>query len=161
MNDLMYVIINTRFTKNKTERKKRDLTIDDFQDDDDGWYVVEEENAGGNHVNVVELDEYLMQSTSAKSTAHVDEFDVLETIESDNEEGIADEVDVPKGYLAVYVGEKMKRFLIPITYLNHASFQELLSQAEEQFGYDHPTGGLTIPCGEDLFLDITSRLSVC
>ncbi|CAL5212571.1 unnamed protein product [Lathyrus oleraceus] len=70
-------------------------------------------------------------------------------------------VDVPKGYLAVYVGEKMKRFLIPITYLNHASFQELLSQAEEQFGYDHPTGGLTIPCGEDLFLDITSRLSVC
>lgn len=70
-------------------------------------------------------------------------------------------VDVPKGYLAVYVGEKMKRFLIPITYLNHTSFQELLSQAEEQFGYDHPMGGLTIPCGEVLFLDITSRLSVC
>jgi SAUR family protein len=68
-------------------------------------------------------------------------------------------MDVPKGYLAVYVGEKMKRFVIPISYLKQTSFQELLSQAEEQFGYDHPMGGLTIPCGEDLFLDITSRLN--
>jgi len=70
-------------------------------------------------------------------------------------------VDVPKGYLAVYIGEKMKRFVIPISYLNQTSFQELLSQAEEKFGYDHPMGGITIPCGEDLFLDITSRLNVC
>jgi SAUR family protein len=69
------------------------------------------------------------------------------------------DMDVPKGYLAVYVGEKMKRFVIPISYLKKTSFQDLLSQAEEQFGYDHPTGGLTIPCGEDLFLDITSRLN--
>ncbi|KAG9135031.1 hypothetical protein Leryth_011538 [Lithospermum erythrorhizon] len=29
------------------------------------------------------------------------------------------------------------------------SFRELLSQAEEEFGFDHPTGGLTIPCRED------------
>ncbi|XP_058733612.1 auxin-induced protein 15A-like [Vicia villosa] len=68
-------------------------------------------------------------------------------------------VDMRKGCFTVYVGEEMKRFLIPISYLNHNSFQELLSQAEEQFGYNHPMGGLTIPCGEDLFLDITSRLS--
>ena len=39
------------------------------------------------------------------------------------------------------------------------SFQELLTQAEKEFGYDHLMGGLTIPCGEDLFLDITSRLN--
>jgi SAUR family protein len=26
-----------------------------------------------------------------------------------------------------------------------------LSQAEEEFGYDHPLGGLTIPWTEDLF----------
>nr|XP_027191503.1 auxin-induced protein 15A-like [Cicer arietinum] len=70
-------------------------------------------------------------------------------------------VDVPKGYLAVYVGEKMKRFVIPVSYLDQTWFQELLCQAEEQFGYDHPMGGLTIPCGEDLFLDITSRLNTC
>jgi SAUR family protein len=70
-------------------------------------------------------------------------------------------VDVPKGYLAVYVGEDMKRFVIPISYLNQPSFQELLNQAEEQFEYDHPMGGLTISCREDMFLDVTSRLSRC
>ncbi|KHN13723.1 hypothetical protein glysoja_044172, partial [Glycine soja] len=34
-----------------------------------------------------------------------------------------------------------------------------LSQAEEEFGYDHPTGGLTIPCTEDEFLNVTSDLN--
>ncbi|KAK7345084.1 hypothetical protein VNO77_15491 [Canavalia gladiata] len=68
-------------------------------------------------------------------------------------------VDAPKGCLAVYVGEKMKRFVIPVSYLNQPSFQDLLSQAEEEFGYDHPMGGLTIPCSEDVFQHITSRLN--
>ena len=67
--------------------------------------------------------------------------------------------EVPKGYLAVYVGEKMKRFTIPIAYLNQPSFQNLLSKAEEEFGYVHPMGGLTIPCREDVFLDIISVLA--
>ena len=68
-------------------------------------------------------------------------------------------VEVPKGYLAVYVGDKMRRFVIPVSYLNQPSFQELLSQAQEEFGYDHPMGGLTIPCHEDEFLNITSHLN--
>ncbi|XP_004507003.1 auxin-induced protein 6B-like [Cicer arietinum] len=68
-------------------------------------------------------------------------------------------VDVPKGYLAVYVGEEQKRYVIPVSYLNQQLFQDLLSQAEEEFGYDHPTGGLTIPCTEDVFQHITSRLN--
>ncbi|XP_023007093.1 auxin-responsive protein SAUR24-like [Cucurbita maxima] len=66
---------------------------------------------------------------------------------------------VPKGHVAVYVGEfERKRFVIPISYLNHFSFQQLLSRAEEEFGFVHPEGGLTIPCGEDAFVDLTSRL---
>ncbi|KAL0422856.1 UNVERIFIED_CONTAM: Indole-3-acetic acid-induced protein ARG7 [Sesamum latifolium] len=68
-------------------------------------------------------------------------------------------VDVPKGHLAVYVGEReRKRFVIPVSYLNHPSFQDLLFQAEEEFGFDHPTGGITIPCSEELFIDLTSQL---
>ena len=68
-------------------------------------------------------------------------------------------IDVPKGYIAVYVGEsEMRRFVIPISFLNQPSFLELLSKAEEEFGYDHPMGGLTIPCSEDIFIDLTSRL---
>ncbi|KAK7264216.1 hypothetical protein RJT34_31821 [Clitoria ternatea] len=70
-------------------------------------------------------------------------------------------VNVPKGYLVVYVGDEMKRFLIPISYLNQPSFQDLLSQAEAEFGYNHPMGGLTIPCEEDVFLDIRSGLNRC
>ncbi|QCD87542.1 SAUR family protein [Vigna unguiculata] len=64
--------------------------------------------------------------------------------------------DVPKGYLSVYVGEKMKRFVIPVSYLNQPSFQDLLSKAAEEFGYDHSNGGLTIPCSEDVFRNLTS-----
>ena len=68
-------------------------------------------------------------------------------------------VEVPKGYLAVYVGEKEKRFMIAISYLNQPSFQDLLYQAEEEFGYDHLLGGHTIPCSEDFFQRITSHLN--
>ncbi|XVE67087.1 hypothetical protein DITRI_Ditri08aG0131800 [Diplodiscus trichospermus] len=67
--------------------------------------------------------------------------------------------DVPKGHFAVYVGEKQKkRFVVPISFLNQPSFQKLLSIAEEEFGFNHPMGGLTIPCREDVFIDLTSRL---
>ncbi|AES89336.1 putative small auxin-up RNA [Medicago truncatula] len=65
-------------------------------------------------------------------------------------------IEVRKGYVAVYVGEKLTRFVVPVSYLNQPSFQDLLNQAEEEFGYDHPTGGLTIPCSEDVFQHITS-----
>ncbi|XP_022947575.1 auxin-responsive protein SAUR24-like [Cucurbita moschata] len=71
------------------------------------------------------------------------------------------QLDVPKGHVAVYVGEiQRKRFLVPISYLNHPLFQKLLSHAEEEFGFHHPQGSLTIPCKEDAFIDLTSRLQV-
>ncbi|EYU40727.1 hypothetical protein MIMGU_mgv1a023073mg, partial [Erythranthe guttata] len=68
--------------------------------------------------------------------------------------------EVPKGHLAVYVGEsEKKRFVIPLSYLNHHLFQDLLCRAEEEYGFHHPMGGLTIPCSEDLFVDLTSHLN--
>ncbi|KAF4375313.1 hypothetical protein CsatB_015462 [Cannabis sativa] len=68
--------------------------------------------------------------------------------------------DVRKGYLAVYVGEnRMKRFVIPLSFLNQPSFQMLLSKAEEEFGFDHPMGALTIPCTENAFIDLISRFN--
>ena len=69
-------------------------------------------------------------------------------------------VDIPKGHLAVYVGEnEKKRFVIPVSFLSQPSFQDLLIQAEEEYGYDHPMGGLTIPCREDSFTDLISNLN--
>ncbi|XP_012084400.1 auxin-responsive protein SAUR24 [Jatropha curcas] len=66
---------------------------------------------------------------------------------------------VPKGHVAVYVGEvERKRYVVPISYLNHPCFQDLLNQAEEEFGFNHPMGALTIPCNEDAFIHLTSRV---
>ncbi|KAE8663543.1 Indole-3-acetic acid-induced protein ARG7 [Hibiscus syriacus] len=68
--------------------------------------------------------------------------------------------NVPKGHVAVYVGEgNRKRFVIPISYLSHTLFQDLLNRAEEEFGFNHPMGGLTIPCSEEYFISLTSSLN--
>ncbi|KAG8497848.1 hypothetical protein CXB51_007147 [Gossypium anomalum] len=68
--------------------------------------------------------------------------------------------NVPKGHVAVYVGEdNKKRFVIPISFLNHPLFQDLLDRAEEEFGFNHPMGGLTIPCSEEHFVRITTILN--
>ncbi|KAL3350847.1 hypothetical protein AABB24_023321 [Solanum stoloniferum] len=70
--------------------------------------------------------------------------------------------DVPKGHFAVYVGETdktKKRYIVPIAYLNHSWFQELLQKAEEEYGFQLSMGGLTIPCNEDVFFHVTSRLN--
>ncbi|KAF5448920.1 hypothetical protein F2P56_029411 [Juglans regia] len=68
--------------------------------------------------------------------------------------------NVPKGYFAVYVGEdQKKRFVLPISYLNEPSFQKLLHKAEEEFGFDHPMGALTIPCREEVFINFTSGIN--
>ncbi|KAG9439553.1 hypothetical protein H6P81_019718 [Aristolochia fimbriata] len=55
---------------------------------------------------------------------------------------------VPKGHFAVYVGETLKRFVVPISLLKQPSFQSLLRKAEEEFGFDHPMGVVTIPCNQ-------------
>ncbi|KAK9690980.1 hypothetical protein RND81_09G168400 [Saponaria officinalis] len=68
--------------------------------------------------------------------------------------------EVPKGHVAVYVGEReMKRYVVPLSYLSHPSFQDLLKHAEEEFGFYHPMGGLTIPCKEEAFINLTSQLN--
>jgi SAUR family protein len=58
--------------------------------------------------------------------------------------------DVPKGYLAVYVGPELRRFIIPTSYLSHSLFKMLLEKAADEFGFDQ-SGGLTIPCEIETF----------
>ncbi|OWM80350.1 auxin-induced protein 15A-like [Punica granatum] len=67
--------------------------------------------------------------------------------------------NVPKGHFAVYVGEMKRRFVVPLWYLKNPLFQDLLNLAEEEFGFDHPMGGLTIPCSEEYFISLTSALN--
>ncbi|KAL1368889.1 hypothetical protein HN51_023035 [Arachis hypogaea] len=69
---------------------------------------------------------------------------------------------VPKGYLAVYVGQKdggeFRRVLVPVVYFNHPLFGELLRESEAEFGYHHP-GGITIPCRVTEFEQVKTRIA--
>ncbi|XP_009765342.2 auxin-induced protein 15A-like [Nicotiana sylvestris] len=70
--------------------------------------------------------------------------------------------DVPKGHMAVYVGESHNnkhQFVVPISCLKHPLFQELLRHAEEEYRFDYTTGGLAIPCSETTFLRVTAPLN--
>lgn len=66
------------------------------------------------------------------------------------------EHDVPKGCLAVMVGqgeEERRRFVIPVMYVNHPRFVELLKEAEEEFGFEQK-GPITIPCHVEEFRSV-------
>lgn len=56
--------------------------------------------------------------------------------------------DVPKGFVAVYVGdaqEEQTRFVIPVFYFNHPLFLHLLEETEHVYGFNQK-GVFTIPC---------------
>lgn len=60
----------------------------------------------------------------------------------------------------MYVGElEKRRYVVPISYLNYQSFRSLLCPTEEELGFNLPMGGLTIPCNEDAFIDLTAHLN--
>ncbi|EXC32935.1 hypothetical protein L484_013050 [Morus notabilis] len=61
--------------------------------------------------------------------------------------------DVPKGHLAVYVGEECKRYVINITSLKHPLFQALLRHVEDVFQFANGSR-LCIPCDEYVFLSV-------
>uniref|UniRef100_A0A7N0VB01 SAUR family protein n=1 Tax=Kalanchoe fedtschenkoi TaxID=63787 RepID=A0A7N0VB01_KALFE len=78
--------------------------------------------------------------------------DVNWTCDSDEETYQSPEPphDVPKGYLAVYVGSENRRFIVPTSYLSHPLFKVLLEKAEEEYGFDHG-GALMLPCDVETF----------
>nr|XP_027103521.1 auxin-responsive protein SAUR32-like [Coffea arabica] len=64
--------------------------------------------------------------------------------------------DIPKGCLAILVGhegEEQQRFIIPVIYINHPLFMQLLKEAEEEYGFDHK-GPLNIPCHVEEFRQV-------
>ncbi|XP_028773598.1 auxin-induced protein X15-like [Neltuma alba] len=61
--------------------------------------------------------------------------------------------DVPRGHVAVYVGEDCKRYVIRVSVVNHPLFKTLLDHAEDVFGFSNASK-LHIPCSERIFLNI-------
>ncbi|XP_055814977.1 auxin-responsive protein SAUR32-like [Solanum dulcamara] len=68
--------------------------------------------------------------------------------------------DVPKGYLAIKVGqaeEEQERFIVPVSYFNHPLFIQLLKEAEEVYGFHHK-GTITIPCQVEQFRSVQGKI---
>ncbi|KAG6493840.1 auxin-responsive protein SAUR23-like [Zingiber officinale] len=60
--------------------------------------------------------------------------------------------DPPPGFLAVYVGDDRRRFVIPARFLNLPVFAALLQRAEEEYGFPgSAAGGLALPCDPAFF----------
>lgn len=71
-----------------------------------------------------------------------------------------EKVCVPRGHLAVYIGEEeddVCRVLVPVIYFNHPFFGELLKEAEKVYGHDH-CGGIHVPCRLSEFEDVENRI---
>ncbi|XP_073028486.1 uncharacterized protein [Primulina eburnea] len=69
-------------------------------------------------------------------------------------------VQVPKGHIAVYVGPRdgdSQRMLVPLAYINHPLFVDLLKESEKEYGFNHP-GGITIPCRISEFERVQTRI---
>ncbi|XP_078447874.1 auxin-responsive protein SAUR32-like [Wolffia australiana] len=61
--------------------------------------------------------------------------------------------NVRKGFLAVMVGqegEDQRRFVVPVGYLSHPLFVQLLKEAEEVYGFDQK-GAIALPCNVEEF----------
>ncbi|GMI96199.1 SMALL AUXIN UPREGULATED RNA 35 [Hibiscus trionum] len=77
------------------------------------------------------------------------------------EEGTKRGVGVPKGHLAVYVGESegdTRRVVVPVIYFNHPLFGELLKDSERVYGFNQK-GGITLPCGISEFEKVKMRIA--
>nr|KYP69495.1 Auxin-induced protein 6B [Cajanus cajan] len=75
----------------------------------------------------------------------------------DGEEGMK---KAGKGQFVVYVGEELRRFTLPLSYLKNPIFQQLLKKSAEEYGYSY-SRGIVLPCDESTFRSfINSRLEI-
>lgn len=67
-------------------------------------------------------------------------------------------VDVPKGYFRVYVREQERSICDSDIIFESAFIPRFVSSSRGRILFDHPMGGLSIPCREEVFINLTSRL---
>ncbi|KAK6266239.1 hypothetical protein QUC31_017076 [Theobroma cacao] len=67
------------------------------------------------------------------------------------EAGDTKAVKARRGYVAMYVGEKAKRYEVPIKYLSSPAFQELLMRSQDDDLDTKIDGPITIACTSKRF----------
>ncbi|CAN0880367.1 Protein SMALL AUXIN UP-REGULATED RNA 54 [Linum grandiflorum] len=63
---------------------------------------------------------------------------------------------IPKGFIAVYVGPRQQRFVIPTTCLSMPEFVVLMDKVAEEVGFESE-GGLHFPCEVEDFEEMLVR----
>ncbi|CAI9301086.1 unnamed protein product [Lactuca saligna] len=66
----------------------------------------------------------------------------------------------PTGFIALYIGEERKRFVVPTGYLSHPLFKMLLDKASDEFGFEQKNG-LVVPCSVTAFQEVVSVVECC
>ncbi|XP_038705355.1 auxin-responsive protein SAUR50-like [Tripterygium wilfordii] len=64
----------------------------------------------------------------------------------------------PKGHFVVYVGDELKRFVVPLSHLKSPTFKKLLERAAEEFGFSNH-GRIVLPCDEAAFYIMVSDIA--
>ncbi|PKI59942.1 hypothetical protein CRG98_019715 [Punica granatum] len=67
-------------------------------------------------------------------------------------------IRAPKGHFVVYVGEDLRRFVVPLAYLKHTAFKQLMQSAADEFEYSY-SRGIVLPCDEATFCRVTRSLA--
>ncbi|PON78559.1 Small auxin-up RNA [Parasponia andersonii] len=106
---------------------------------------------------------------ASSSLAGEDMLGVLDSVESEistesllagklSDGGLpgSESTDVPKGFVAVYVGRELRRFVIPMSCLSMPDFRGLMDKTAEEYGFEQD-GAIEIPCEEEDFQKILSR----
>ncbi|KAM7529732.1 hypothetical protein LguiB_033142 [Lonicera macranthoides] len=58
------------------------------------------------------------------------------------------EQTVPSGHFPIYVGEELKRYVVPVAYLSSRRIQDLLNKFEDEIQGGKP---IVLPCSIDVF----------
>lgn len=78
----------------------------------------------------------------------------------DDEDHVSTTITTPRGFLAVYVGDERKRFVVPTSCLSHPLFKILLAKASEEYGYEQQNG-LAVPCSVVAFQEVVMVTKSC
>ncbi|XWS29980.1 hypothetical protein CRYUN_Cryun24cG0077900 [Craigia yunnanensis] len=66
----------------------------------------------------------------------------------------------PKEHFIVYVGEELRRFIVPLSYLKSPPFQQLLDKATEEFGFKSHNS-IVLPCDDSTFRRVMEFAPIC
>ncbi|GKV49534.1 hypothetical protein SLEP1_g56280 [Rubroshorea leprosula] len=64
----------------------------------------------------------------------------------------------PKGHFVVYVGDELRRYVVPLAFLKNSSFQQLLEKAAEEFGFDSQNA-IVLSCDESTIQQVLAASS--